>query len=104
MYTEKIREMYTAKNPRNVHRKSRAMYTEKIREMYMEKIREMYTQKIRETYTQKIREMYTTKKNVFTNGVVDDLNEIPLEVTKVKTVISFKNGYALHRARLVEST
>ncbi len=44
------------------------------------------------------------RRNFFTNRVVEDWNKIPLEVRKAKTVISFKNGYALHRARLVEST
>ncbi len=38
------------------------------------------------------------------NRVVEDWNKIPLDVRKAKTVISFKNGYALHRARMVEST
>jgi hypothetical protein len=33
--------------------------------------------------------------NLFTNRVVEDWNKIPLAVRKVKTVISFKNGYAL---------
>jgi hypothetical protein len=44
------------------------------------------------------------RRNFFTNRVVEDWNKIPLEVRKVKTMISFKNGYALHRARMVEST
>jgi hypothetical protein len=41
--------------------------------------------------------------NFFTNRVVEDWNKIPLEVRKVETLNSFKNGYALHRARMVES-
>jgi hypothetical protein len=36
--------------------------------------------------------------------VVEDWKKMPLEVRKVETVISSKNGYALHRARMVEST
>jgi hypothetical protein len=44
------------------------------------------------------------RRNFFTNRVGEDWNKIPLEVRKVKKVISFKNGYALHRARMVEST
>jgi hypothetical protein len=44
------------------------------------------------------------RRNFFTNRVVEDWNKIPLVVRKAKTVISFKNGYALHRARMVEST
>jgi hypothetical protein len=44
------------------------------------------------------------RRNFFTNRVVEDWNKIPLVVRKAKIVISFKNDYALHRARMVEST
>jgi hypothetical protein len=42
--------------------------------------------------------------NFFTNQSRGRLELNPIVIEKSKTVISFKNGYALHRARMVEST
>jgi hypothetical protein len=52
----------------------------------------------------KLRDGLDLRRNFFTNRVVKDWNKIPLEVREVKTVINLKNAYALHQARMVEST
>ena len=44
------------------------------------------------------------RRNFFSNRTVEDWNKIPSEVKTARTVAIFKDGYAKHRAGLVEST
>ncbi len=44
-----------------------------------------------------------TRKNFFSNRVVEAWNIVPGEIKRVKTVSSFKNAYKRHRENMVEN-
>jgi hypothetical protein len=44
------------------------------------------------------------RRHFFKYRVVEDWNRIPSSLKSAKTVKSFKNGYAHHRATMVENT